>query len=431
MRYRSFAVSGLAGLLALAGCSDEELQTPSQPQFSHTASASCDFNFSSLIAQYFVQPRQGVVSGLKQQMESAHQDGSGDNVKRYGFDILANIEAAVNLKESSNVTAGSELANRLLACMFTEAQIAAGTSPPLALPIDFTQELTIDGGGAFGVRGGLAKYDAAGPVIAHDAWSGVTPANNANWSAVLTTTTLIYGEPGTLQDTYDWHKILPSTTFSSPFVLVGICVPAGTDQMMVQNGTAVLAFDGTHFGLECQTSAMRRSSDPATGWGAFDLARRLVEFITPSSLHAAVMFSNTTTGKAGSFSNFRSDAIGTAASDYITPPPATVQVNVVVTPTITVQVTVFDEETNETKPAVNQLVKLVVASQISNKGTNVAVGGETAITNSNGVASFPNFVIKKAGTYTIQAFFELGRPGVGVTLDQVGGIQAGGTGRKN
>jgi hypothetical protein len=432
MRYRSLAALSLAAGLVLAGCGDdEESRTPAEPQFNHTASASCDFNFNSLISQFFVQPRLGVVLGLKQQMEAAHQASSETNVQKYGFDILANIEAAVNLGQSTNATVGSQLANRLLACMFTEAQIAQGTDPTLALPIDFSQELTVNGGtGAFGVRGGSTQYDTAGPVFSHDRWSGVTPANSAAWSTVLSTRTLLYGERGTDLASFDWHKVLRSTTFAFPYVLVGICVPAGDDQMLVENGSAVLAFDGTHFGLSCQTSAMRRSSDPATGWGLFDLARRVVEFITPNSLHAAVMFSNTTTGKTGSFSNFRSDAIATAASEYLTAPPATVQVNVVVTPTITVKVTALDDETDELKPAVNQLVRLVVASSISNQGTNVEVGGATAITNGDGIASFPDFVIKKAGTYTIQAFFELGRPGVGVTYDQVGGIQAGGTGKK-
>ena len=425
MRYRRFAPPGLVACLALAGCTDRESRTPAEPQFSHTASASCDFNFTSLIPQFFVQPRQGVVAGLKQQMEAAHEASSEANVQARGFDILANIEAAVNLNESSNSTAGSDLANRLLACMFTEAQLS-----PVILPVDFTQELTVSGLGAFGVRGGATSYDTAGPVFAHDGFSGVTPVNSAAWSTVLSTRTLIYGERASnTEQSFDWFKILRSTVFNSPFVIVGICVPSGTTEMLVQNGSAVLAFDGTHFGLACQVSAMRRSSDRNAGWGPFELAQRLVRLFAPSSLHAAAMFTNTTSGKAGSFSNFRSDEISAAASDYLVPPPATVQVNVVVTPTITVKVTAVDEETSDIKPAVNQLVKLVVASQVSNKGANVAVAGETAITNSDGIASFPNFVIKKAGTYTIQAVFELGRPGVGVTFDQVGGIQAGGTGR--
>jgi hypothetical protein len=362
-------------------------------------------------------------------MVDAHGASSETGVQKYGFNILANIEAAVNLKESSNATAGSELANRVLACMFTEAQLS-----PVVLPVDFSQELTVDGLGAFGVRGNLVgepeSYDTAGPVFAHDGFSGVTPVNSVSWSTVLSNRILIYGErASSTTDSYDWFKILRSTVFNSPFVIVGICVPAGTAEMLVVDGSAVLAFDGTHFGLPCQVSAMRRSSDRNAGWGPFELAQRLVRLFAPSSLHAAAMFTNTTSGKAGSFSNFRSDEIAAAASDYVVPPPPTVQVNVVVTPTITVKVTAVDEETSDIKPAVNQLVKLVVASQVSNKGANVAVAGETAITNSDGIASFPNFVIKKAGTYTIQAFFELGRPGVGVTFDQVGGIQAGGTGR--
>jgi hypothetical protein len=194
--------------------------------------------------------------------------------------------------------------------------------------------------------------------------------------------------------------------------------------MLIENGTSVLAFDGTHF-LPC--SETLPSASRITGWGPLDLAQRVVRLLTPTSLHAAAVFTNTTAGKAGSFSNFRSDPIDAAASVYIVPPPATVQVNVVVTNNgqpITVQVTADD------KPAVNQLVKLLVAPSISNQSPKVEVAGETAITTSTGTATYPNFVIKKAGTYTIQAVFELGRPGVGVTFAQVAGIQAGGTGKK-
>jgi hypothetical protein len=424
MRYRSVAALGLAACLVLAGCGDdEESRTPAEPQFNHTASASCDFNFNSLISQFFVQPRQGVVLSLKQQMEAAHQASSETDVQKYGFDILANVEAAVNSGESTNATAGSDLANRLLACMFTEAQLS-----PVVLPVDFTQELTVapTGKGAFAVRGGTTQYDSEGPAFSHDQWSGVTPANSAKWSAVLTTRTLLYGERGTDQVSFDWHKILPSTTFSFPYVLVGICVPAGTDQMLVEDGSTVLAFDGTHFGLSCQASAMRRSS---TGWGPFDLARRLVRFVTPTSLHAAAMFSNTVTGKSGSFSHFSSDAISGAKSVYQVEPPPTVQVNVAVTNNgqpITVEVTAD----TPAKPAANVLVTLRVSPTISNQGAKVEVSGETAMTNQSGVATFPNFMIKKAGTYTIEAFFELGRTISGVTYASVAGIQAGGTGKK-
>jgi hypothetical protein len=416
MRFRPFAAPGLVACLALAGCSDRETQTPAEPEFSHTASASCDFNFNSLVSQFFVQPRQGVVAGLKTQMEAAHTASSETDVQARGFDILAHIEAAVNLKESSNSTAGSDLANRLLACMFTEAQLS-----PVALPVDFTQELTVSGLGAFGVRGGATSYDTAGPVLAHDGFSGVTPVSGAPWSTVLSNRILIYGErASSTTESYDWFKILRSTTFNSPFVIVGLCVPSGSADMLVQNGSAVLAFDGTHF-LPCSATIGLRSRERTPGWGPFELAQRLVRLFAPSSLHAAAMFTNTTSGKAGSFSNFRSDAIDAMASDYLTAPPTAFRANVVVTPTITVKVTADDG-----KPAVNLLVTLVVASTISNKGSKVGVAGETAITNSEGIATFPSFLVKKPGTYTLQAFFELGRPGVDVTFDQVTGIQVSG-----
>ncbi|HEX2451038.1 MAG TPA: hypothetical protein VHJ69_07850, partial [Gemmatimonadales bacterium] len=202
MRYRCFAAAGLAVCLSVAGCTDQEPpgpSAPSEPQFSHTASASCDFNFNSLISQFFTnQTRQGEVQTLRQQMVDAHQLSSESGVQKYGFNILANIEAAVNESESNNPTVGSELANRVLACMFTEAQIG---SPAVTLPIDFTQELTVAGLGAFAVRGNLVgepeSYDTAGPVFAHDKFSGVTPVSGAAWSTVLSNRILIYGERAT------------------------------------------------------------------------------------------------------------------------------------------------------------------------------------------------------------------------------------------
>jgi len=424
MRYRSLAAFSLAAGLVLAGCGDEESRTPAEPQFNHTASASCDFNFNSLISQFFVQPRQGTVLTLKQQMEAAHQASSETNVQKYGFDILANIEAAVNSGESTNATAGSDLAKRLLACMFTSDQLA----PVDLSTIDFIQELTVNGLGAFAVRG--AAYDATGPVVAHDGFSGVTPANNASWSTVLSARTLLYGKRASGEQSYNWNKILPSTTFNFPYLLVGLCVSSGAAEMLVEDGSAVLAFDGTHF-LECQETIVR-SQNRNGRWGPFALAQRLVQLVTPTSLHAAVMFSNTTTGKTGSFSHFASDVISGAKSVYDVPPPQTVLVNVEVRNSsyqnqpITVKVTADDDN----KPAANVLVTLRVSPTISNQGAKVEVAGETAMTNQSGVATFPNFVIKKAGTYTIEAFFELGRNISGVTYASVAGIQAGGTGKK-
>jgi hypothetical protein len=415
MRYQLLAAPALAAAFALSGCSDRQSQTPAEPKFSQTGSASCDFNFNSLISQFFVQPRQGVVAALKQQMEAADAANSPTDVQARGFDILANIEAAVNLGESSNVSAGGSLANDLLACMFTEAQLS-----PVVLPVDFTSELTISGLGAFGVRGGSTAYDTSGPVRAHDQFSGVRPAAGAKWSTVLTTRTLIYGTRlPTDNNSYDWFKILRSTSFTFPFVTIALCYPSGTSNMVTEDNTVVLAFDGADF-LTCPSGTL---SSANSGWGPRGLASRLVRLFSPRPLNAATVLTHLASGK-GSFSHISVTQVTSASSVYIVAPPPTVVVNVEVTPTITVKVTA------DGQPAFNQLVSLLVASQISNKGTNVDVAGNTAFTDKDGFATFPHFVIKKAGTYTIQAVFDLNRSGVTVSYDSRQGIQAGGTGKK-
>ena len=249
------------------------------------------------------------------------------------------------------------------------------------------------------------------------------PAAGAHWSDVLSTRTLIYGqrEP-TDDDSYDWFKILRSTTFNFPYVTIALCVPSGTSNMVVEDNTVILAFDGADF-LACPPPSTLGSHSRSRGWGPFAIGRRLVQLFSPRSLNAATVLTHLASGK-GSFSHIGVTEVDAASSVYVTPPPPTVQVNVVVTPTIEVRVTA------DGKPAFNQLVTLVVASQISNKGAKVEVAGENAYTASDGLARFPDFVIKKAGTYTIQAVFDLNRSGVAVTYATQPGIQAGGTGKK-
>jgi hypothetical protein len=416
MRYRFLAAPGLLGCLALAACGDQESQTPAEPQFSHGAFPGCDFNFNSLISQFFVQPRQGTVLTLKQQMEAGHTGtpASLETVRTKGFDILANVDTAVSQGESSDSVTGASLANRVLACMFA-------SSPPVP-----SQSLGTLGG--FGVRS-----DGSAAVVADFSGvvkSAVKPAEESSWSTVLTGRTLIYGSQASSSPlSYHWSKI-PPDPFNAPGAIVVLC--DGGASSMVLHGTGVLAFGGSdcHGEFGALGSPVRNQ-----GWGPFEIARRLVQLVSPASLHAAAVFTHGTSGKTTAFSHFTAGEITNAASVYVSPPLQTIQVNQVFPP-IVVDVTaskcevVSGVETCDDKPAVNQLVQLKVATQVSNKGTNVAVAGDTATTNSNGRATFDKFVIKKAGTYTIQAFFALGRP-VTVNYATVGGIQAGGTGKKN
>lgn len=394
MRSRRLGALGLAVGVALAGCGERQPQVPSEPEFSHTASATCDFNgLNSLIPQYFDQALQPTAQTLKQQMEAAHAASSEADVQARGFDILALIEAAVNGSTAGPAATGSTLAHELLECMFIESDL------PNPFPDNlFVEELTLasaGGLGAFGVRGG-GVGPATTAVLAGDGFSGVAPPNLSSWSAILPERILIYGQrASTTQLSYAWFKIRPTPpgpNFNPPGLVVGLCGSTSSIDMVQHNDLGILAFVDPDYFLSC--SAFVSGILEPSSRGLFAFARRLVELVAPRSLHAVAHLG----GKGGqtpSISHFDFEAINQVVLEFLVEPLNPVA-NVAVNPPVEVRAL------GDGNPMAGVQITLS-AFPISNKGKRAGVSGHIAVTGSDGIAEFPNLRFSKAGVYSLKA----------------------------
>jgi hypothetical protein len=399
---RYLGAVSLSAVALLAGCSDQEARNPAEPlpQFNHIGSPTCNLNFNSLLP-YFDPPRKGAVQALVQEMATAYGADDRPLTLTKGFAILANIEAAVNEGESSDAATGSTFANRVLDCMFTSTELG------VTLPIPFTEELTVDGLGAFGVRGGPG-FDTSGAVVAHDGFSATAPPNGSTWSQSLSERVLIYGSrPNANTNSYEWHKV-PDVAFTDPpGIVVALC--AGTTVSLLQeDGTFVPYVDGDYMDGLCGDDLGVLEAKPGPGsWGVFSLASRLVNVLRPTPAHAAAIFSHgTTAGKTG-YSLFTLGEVPNITLEFIKEPVDPV-VNVVCCATGTVTVKAF--KTGSPSTPLPGVTVTLITRPATNKGKNTGVSGNVATTDATGVATFTTLKFLKSGLYTAEATGKIDDP---------------------
>lgn len=379
---RARLLLGLAAGFVVGGCSDQPNPTPSEPAFSHTeTSPGCDFNgLNSLIAQYFTtQTQQQAVQKLRDSLVAAHNDGSNTRVKAWAFEILAEIEKAVNLGQAGSPTVGSTLAHDVLECSHTPSEL------PSQFPDNFFVEeltpLSAGGLGAFGVRPGSGTPDNV-PIFARDGFSGIAPPPDSEWSDVLTERMLWYGSRAS-QSSYEWDRIRATDAngeelenLKLPGPVIGLCVIEGPNSFVLQNGTsepAYLSWVNPSYFLTCSPPAFEvASGGKANGWGPFALAQRLVGLLSPRPAHAVVAFSHSTSG--GSLccrTHYEPEPLNNVVLDIVQEPPSN--------PILGVPVTVKVKATADGQPFLNATIVLVIITTTT-KGTNVMVTGNTGVT---------------------------------------------------
>jgi len=419
MRSRYLGGLSLSALALMGGCSDQEPGTPAEPQpaFNHIGSTSCDLGFTSLISQYFVQPRQGVVQTLRQEMATAFAADDKTTVQTKGFAILSNIEAAVNNSESSNAATGSAIANRVLECMFTPTELTGVT-----LPVDFVQQLTVAGLGGFGVRGGPG-FDTSGAVLAHDGFSAVAPPKDSTWSSRLVERVLIYGRrPSSTAITYEWKKIRPAVAFTKP-VVVALCEGTSTS-LLQEDGTFVPFVDPDYILGFCPgQSASLDTRSGTLDRGVFSFASRVFDLLRPSPAHAAAMFSHGSTAGKTAFSFFTLGEVASVTLTFLQEPVDPVA-NVICCSAGTVTVKAVRTSDATALPGVTVTL---ITRPATNKGKNTGVSGNTATTDATGVATFTTLKFLKSGLYTAEAAGKIDDPtsqGVDRTPEFVGDISA-------
>jgi hypothetical protein len=298
---------GAVGFFAI-GCSEKADGPPTGPEF-HTITSTtslCDVQHVSQLANSFFGPgRQQAVKKLVDSLAVLSASASTKytaNAKNMGFDIMAQIEGAVNEGTSGDPVVGSDLMNHLLLCMYNPTTEAA--SYPETFPESFTVSLTqtASAHGAFGQRSGTSTS----PVLSRPTsapYTGVAPpTSSTQWGSVVTSTparVVFYGRPAIPADpqTYEW-KSIPHGVNLNPYVIIGFCVDQATNPttMVVEQSatnTVVQAFADAYFlnpaaaGTCSPSLALLDRTDP------FQLAHRLLRFgtdlVAPRPLMAAVL----------------------------------------------------------------------------------------------------------------------------------------------
>jgi hypothetical protein len=405
-RPSNLLIAGL-GLTALA-CSDRG-STPTGPQLGPPALATlgCDVSGARNLAN------QLFPNGIKQIAQDSlgviQNSGAGTAAStNAGFGILA----LVSTYGPNSPQIGSNLANAILPCM------NVGSSPT-----DFTAALGPTG--AFAVRGSSLTDAAA--AVSHDGAWGMQPPLNSTWNTITVpanTRLLAYGAPITapgftaeqqVGTIFDWFTI-PTLTFS-PGVVVGTCIVDNGPQYLIQHNALgeIVPSATTSF---CPIGAA--SLRGAEGWGPTAIAQRVFDFFSPRPLLATALGTRPPGGSIGSLSPSVAVNPGTITLDF----PKQIADGKTFQPIkfkdhSDVSVTVTPSGGTDLDGAAVEL------TAVSNLGTPVIAAGNTAITY-DGVATFPNLTLSKAGGYRfvakITGFGQNNAAGFNITQDVSNGF---------
>src|SRR5690349_7606647 len=179
---RSLSYAGLLiPALFVIGCSEKADGPPTGPEF-HTilnTSSGCDVQHISQLANSFFQPpRQQTVKNLVDLLASETRYST--DAKNTGFNIMAQIEAAVKESTSGDPAVGSNLINHLVLCMYNPAPDKELSSYPETFPEDFTVALTPASHGAFGERSGTSVSPVFSRPITNP-YTGIAPPSGSSW----------------------------------------------------------------------------------------------------------------------------------------------------------------------------------------------------------------------------------------------------------
>ena len=420
-RYFAYVLTTCLGLAAL-GCGDNDSgSSPTSPQFA--PGATCDLSTAkSLVSSVFqTNASKQAANGYLQ----AIQDGGAKSLKatNAGFDLFALIATNRPVPTAD----GSAFVNAVLTCQ------NVGT---LSLPIDFSGALGANGG--FEVRGGSLTDDAAA-VSVDGAWglepplelTGADPVR-LTWDQITTMSVrfspasnpvnkrlLAYGAPAAnptdpdystealVSNIFDWSTI-PTATFS-PGAVVGTCL---TDNLAQQYLIQHHAADDNGEIIPSATPSFCQSALTSGRNGSFSalaLARRVLHFFRPEPLMAVAVGTRPPGGSVGALSPNAAVNPGTI-SLLFQGTVADGRTNQVLKFTDNLPVSVKVTPAGSTK--MDGVRVLLIAT--SNLGATVVASGNEVATQ-DGVATFTNLTINKAGGYrliaTIAGFGQNGNGG--------------------
>ena len=391
----------LTGAVVLASCSLDQPSgrlLPTQATRS-VAPAECSFPAAYAAANAYFGGSADPVYRLVITMEHAYINGGAAEATGPGFDVLDRLGVAADLGTPVKGTPaqGSAFANAVLSCMSVAGYHAV---------IDFAPALGPSG--LFAVRG----EGRSAPVVSRLVVDGVpsfgAEPSTGNWP--ITGKVLFYGvklSVATLAKETPAGDVFELTTLPSgltfdPQIRTGVCELSDPNAQILHQHAGDPAVILPPAGLPSFCPAQTGARDEPEA--LFTLAaRQVVDWLAPSPAYAARFAMPAFSGGGGGLVSGLSE-IGpvsfTSTVAYVVPPRNTSRS---ANPQFRPIVTVRNVSTNG-NPIQGALITISVAV---NRGS-FTISGNTAITNSSGIATFPDLRIDKPGGYTATAVSDVG-----------------------
>jgi hypothetical protein len=392
MKNRILAGLTVAGVAILVACGQDLTQptaAPSAASFVKVVVPTCSYSTSANDARSYFSSNKDTVFTL---LSAMSKSGSGAAATPAGWAVLNRLAAAVGTAAVNGTPAqGNTFANDVLLCMSVATY---------AYPLDLSS--------ALGANGLLAVRDvgSSAPIVSRGTPVYGAEPSGATWP--VTSPTLFYGSPvnnplfdnetpaGVVFDL----KSLPGGLNFSPMIRVGVCSISDPNARILHDhsgSTPVILSPDNALSFCTVTSSATQSSS-----ALFAAAASLATWLAPAPAHAATTafaFGGGGTGLVGGLSDIGPVSFTSVVTFTVPPTNTSVSFAQQWNPVVTVT-----DTTAKGHPIANVLITLSVAS--NNGSYNMT--GNTAITDANGVATFPNLHIDKAGGYTMTASSEVG-----------------------
>jgi hypothetical protein len=391
MKNKILAGLTVAGVAILASCGQDLTQStavPSAASFARVVTPTCSYSTAANDARsYFSSNKDSALTLL-----GAMSKTTGAAATSAGWAVLAQLAAEVGTTAVSGTPAqGNTFANDVLLCM----SVATYTYP-------------LDLSGALGANGLFAVRDGSSGAPAVSRGTPVYGAepSGSNWP--VAGATLFYGSPvnnplfdnetpaGVVFDL----KSLPGGLTFSPMIRVGVCSISDPNARILHDHSGsnpVILSPDDALSFCSVTSSATQSSN-----ALFAAAASLATWLAPQPANAAAtMFKlgGGGTGLVGGLSDIGPVSFTSVVTFTVKPKNTSVSKNPQFVPTVTVT-----DSTAKGHPIANVTITLSV---VSNNGS-FNISGNTATTDANGVATFPDLHIDKAGGYTMTATSEVG-----------------------
>jgi len=400
MKTRLTAGLALTGAVILASCAQDQPSSrllPTQASLS-VAPAACSFPAIYAAADSYFSQSNDPVYQLVITMEHAHISGGAAAATSPGFDVLARLGVAADLGSPVKGTPaqGSTFANAVLACM------SVATYPAV---IDFAPALGPSG--LFAVRSEGTSAPVVSRLVVDGAPSFGAEPSTGNWP--ITGKVLFYGVKLSVEtlasetpagDVFELTTLPSGLTFD-PAIRTGVCEVSDPNAQILHkhagDPSVILPPAGLPSFCPTPTSALQSTSRFALA------ARQVFDWLAPRPAQASSLAMPAFSAGGGGLVSGLSE-IGpvsfTSTVTFDVPPTNTSRSG---NPQFRPIVTVRNVTTNG-----NPIQGALITISVKVNHGSFKITGNTAITNSAGIATFPALRIDKPGGYTAVATSDVG-----------------------